>query len=449
MPLVGLRIPLIGSAVRGGDEELVEPSQREQRRAVTSRSSDGAGGTTSPGGLRLFLVLGLLSVVGPASMDIYLPGLPQLARDLNASPSNAQLTVTMFLIGLALGQVLAGPLSDVHGRRRPLIVLMATFTLASFLCALAPNLYALAAMRLFQGSMAAAGMAIGRAVVRDLYSGAEAARYLSRLMLIIGLAPILAPLVGGQILRFTSWRGLFVALGLFGFALVFMSARLLTETLPVDRRRRAGLGETARAFVRLLGDRSFVGFVLICGFGAAAVVAYLAGSSFVFQDAYGTSPQFYGVLFGMSAVFLVAGAQVNAHLLRRISPRRLLGLGLMLMVVAAILLLMVVPFRGAGVAALMPPLTLLMFSWGFVQSNAMALALTNQPDMAGAAVALLGVSQYGFGAVVAPVVGIGGNQTAVPMAVVIASCGIAAVVALKCLVPPASRPHEAATTAEA
>jgi MFS transporter, DHA1 family, multidrug resistance protein len=416
---------------------------------LTSRLSDSPGGSASPGGLRLFLVLGLLSVVGPASMDIYLPGLPQLARDVGASPSRAQLTVTMFLVGLALGQVLAGPLSDVHGRRRPLIVGMATFTFASLACALAPNLYALAAMRLFQGTVASAGMAIGRAVVRDLYSGAAAARYLSRMMLIIGLAPILAPLLGGQILRFTSWRGLFVALALLGLALVFMSARLLPETLPVDRRRSAGLGETRRAFALLLTDRDFVGVVLVCGFGGAALIAYLAGSSFVLEDVYGVSPQLYGVFFGLSALVMVTGAQINAHLVGRISPRRLLGRGLMIMVVAAILLLIAVSFRGAGVVAMMPPLMLLMFSWGFIQSNAIALALTDHPQIVGSAAALLGVSQYALGGVVAPLVGIGGDHTALPMAVVIAGCGIAAAVALKCLVPPVARPHVAVAPAEA
>jgi len=388
-------------------------------------------------------------VLGPASMDIYLPGLPQLARDLGASPSTAQLTVTMFLIGLALGQFLAGPLSDVHGRRRPLIVGMAAFTVASLVCAIAPNLYALAAMRLVQGTMAAAGIAIGRAVVRDLYSGAAAARYLSRLMLIIGLGPILAPLVGGQILRFTSWRGVFVAIALLGLALVLTTTRLLPETLPHDRRRAAGLGETARTFARLLVDRGFLGFVLVCGLGGGAVLGYVAGSSFVLEDVYGASPQVYSVLFGMNGLFLVMGAQINAHLLRRLPPRRLLGFGLTTMVVAGIVLLSVAPFRGAGLAAVMPPLTLLVFSWSFVQSNAIALALTNHPYGAGSASALLGVSQFAFGAVMAPLVSIGGNDTALPMAIVIATCGIAAVLALKCLVPSAPTPQLAATPAEA
>jgi MFS transporter, DHA1 family, multidrug resistance protein len=415
---------------------------------LTGCCGDGAARGAQPSGLRLFLVLGSVTVIGPASMDIYLPGLPQLARDFGASQSTAQLTVTTFLIGLALGQFLAGPLSDVHGRRRPLIAGMAAFTIASLVCGLVPNLYALAAMRLVQGTMATAGMAIGRAIVRDLYSGAAAARYLSRLMLIVGLGPTLAPLVGGQILRFTSWRGVFVALALFGLAVVLASVRLLPETLPHGRRRAAGLSETTRTFALLIVDRGFVGFVLICGLGGGAILGYLAGSSFVLEDVYGASPQVYSVLFGMNALFLVIGAQINARLLGRLSPRRLLGFGLTSMVVAAISLLAVVPFRSAGLAAVIPPLTLLMFSWSFIQSNAIALALSDHPHVAGTAAALIGVSQYGFGAVVAPLVGIGGNDTALPMAVVVGTCTIAAVLALKGLVPPAPRSQVVAARSE-
>ena len=211
-------------------------------------------------------------------MDSYLPGLPQVARDFAVSPSQAQVTLTTFLIGLALGQLLAGPLSDVHGRRRPLIAGMALFALASLVCALAPNIYALAAVRLFQGMLAAAGMAIGRAVVRDLYSGSAAARYLSRLMLIIGLGSILSPVIGGQILRFTSWRGIFVALVVVGAAMALIAALFLPETLSREERREPGLSVTLRTFGSLLLDRRFLGFVLIVGLGNGAMVGYVAGS---------------------------------------------------------------------------------------------------------------------------------------------------------------------------
>jgi DHA1 family bicyclomycin/chloramphenicol resistance-like MFS transporter len=376
-------------------------------------------------------VLGSVSAIGPAAMDAYLPGLPELARDFGVSPSAAQVTVTTYLLGLALGQLLSGPLSDVHGRRRPLVAGMAVFTVTTLACSVAPSLFVLAGMRLVQGTAAAVGVAVGRAIVRDLYAGAAGARYLSRLMMVIGLAPILAPIVGGQLLRFTSWRGVFVALAVLGLALTAIGARLLPETLPRERRRAAGLGITLRTFAQLLADRRFVGFVLIVGLGGGAMIGYVAGSSFVLQDVYGASPQLYGVLFGLNAVFLVAGAQVNAHLLATRSPRSLLRVGLVMLVVAGVALVVIVSLPKAGLATVMAPLMLQMASWSFVQANALALALTDHPAVAGTAAALLGVSQYAFGAFTAPLVGLGGSGTALPMALVIAACAVGAAVAFE------------------
>ena len=367
-------------------------------------------------------------------MDAYLPGLPELARDFGASPSAAQVTVTTYLLGLALGQLLSGPVSDVHGRRRPLVVGMAVFTVTTLACSLAPSLFVLAVMRLVQGTSAAVGVAVGRAIVRDLYAGAAGARYLSRLMMVIGLAPILAPVIGGQLLRVTSWRGVFVALSVLGLALTAIGARLLPETLPRERRRAAGLGITLRTFAQLLADRRFVGFVLIVGLGGAAMIGYVAGSSFVLQDVYGASPQLYGLLFGVNALFLVAGAQVNAHLLRTRSPRSLLRVGLVMLVVAGVVLVVIVSLPQAGLATVVAPLMLQMASWSFVQANALALALTDHPAVAGTAAALLGVSQYAFGAFTAPLVGIGGSDTALPMATVIAVCAVGAALAFEVLV---------------
>ena len=373
-------------------------------------------------------------------MDVYLPGLPGLADDFGASPSAAQLTLTTYVIGLSLGQLLGGTTSDVRGRRRPLVAGMAVFTVATLACSLAPTLWVLAALRLVQGAAAAVGVAIGRAVVRDLYVGAAGARYLSRLMLVVGLAPIVAPVVGGQLLRFTSWRGVFVALSLFGLALTAVSARFLPETLPHERRRAAGLAATTRAFALLLRDRRLVGFVLVVGLGGGAMLAYIAGSSFVLQDVYGVSPQLYGVLFAVNAVFLVAGAQVNAHLLSTRPPRALLRVGVGTMVAAGVSLLAVVSLPQLGLAAVMVPFMLLMLSWSFIQANALALALVDHPDTAGTAASLLGVGQYAFGALMAPLVGLGGEGTAVPMAIVITICGIGAAVALEGLASGAPPP---------
>lgn len=378
-------------------------------------------------------------------MDSYLPGLPELAHDFDASASGAQVTLTTFLVGMALGQFLAGPLSDVHGRRRPLIAGMILFALTSLICSLAPSLYSLAAMRLVQGTLAAAGMAIGRAIVRDLYSGAAAARYLSRLMLIVGLAPILAPLVGAQILRFTSWRGVFVALACLGLVLTIVAARLLPETLSLENRRAPGYAVTLRTFRVLLANRRFLGFVLITGLGNGAMIGYISGSSFVLEDVYGASPQTYGVLFGLNALFLVLGAQINAHLVIRRSPQILLGFGLTTMIVAGGVLLAVAPFPVVGLAAIMPGLSLLMFSWSFIQANTMALALTDHPRVAGTAAGLLGVSQFALSALVAPLVGLGGNDTALPMALVIAACGTGAVIAFRSLVQT-TQPRQLATS---
>lgn len=364
-------------------------------------------------------------------MDAYLPGLPELARDFDVSPSAAQVTVTTYLLGLALGQLLSGPLSDVHGRRRPLVAGMAVFTVTTLACSLSPSLFVLAGMRLVQGTSAAVGVAVGRAVVRDLYAGAAGARYLSRLMIVIGLAPILAPVIGGQLLRFTSWRGVFVALSVLGLALTVVGARLLPETLPRERRRAAGLGITLRTFAQLLEDRRFVGFVLIVGLGGGAMIGYVAGSSFVLQEVYGASPQLYGLLFGLNAIFLVVGAQVNAHLLATRSPRSLLRVGLVMLVVAGVALVVIVSLPAAGLALVVAPLMLQMASWSFVQANALALALTDHPEVAGTAAALLGVSQYAFGAFTAPLVGLGGSDTALPMALVIAACAAGAAVAFE------------------
>jgi DHA1 family bicyclomycin/chloramphenicol resistance-like MFS transporter len=421
----------------------------EQPTREPARPAPAGAAAAQPSALALFLVLGSMSVVGPAAMDIYLPGLPALADNLHAEASVAQLTIATFLVGLALGQFLSGPISDVHGRRRPLLIGMAAFSVVSLLCAFAPNVYALAGLRFVQGVVAAAGIAIGRAVVRDLYSGVAAAQYLSRLMLIIGLGPMLAPLAGGQLLRFTSWRGVFVALAGFGVMLVLAGFRWLPETLPRERRRASGIGQTARTFAALLSDGKFIGFVLVSGFGGGAMFAYIAGSAFVFEDVYGASPQFYGVLFGLNACFLIVGAQINAYILKWATPGLLLGIGLGTMVVAGVILVAAVTSHTGGLTGVVAPLTLLSFSWGFIASNALALALMDYPHVAGTAAGLIGVSQSVVGAAAAPLVGIGGRETALPMAVVVLVCGTVAALALIRLVPTSVRADAAAARSQA
>src|SRR5690348_16767510 len=250
-------------------------------------------------------------------MDIYLPGLPTLTREFATTESTAQLTVSLYLVGLGVGQLIAGPLSDVRGRRSPLIGALCVYLCATALCAVAPSIAVLVPARLAQGMSASAGVVIGRAVVRDLFSGAEAARYLSRLVAIYGLAPMLAPLVGSQILRLTSWRGVFVVLIGLGAALLAVTVFALPETLPPERRRPSSMRATAGSLGGLLKRGRFVGYGLALGFGTSAVVAYVSAAPFVVQVHFGKSAQVFGLLFALNATAMLTGSQLNVVLLRR------------------------------------------------------------------------------------------------------------------------------------
>ncbi len=373
---------------------------------------------------RLF-ILGALSAFGPLSIDMYLPALPSLSRDFHTGASEVQLTLSGCLLGLALGQMIAGPLSDALGRRRPLLIGLAAYALASLLCAVAPTVSMLVGLRVVQGIAGAAGIVIARAVVRDLHSGVAAARFFSLLMLVNGLAPILAPIFGAQLLRVAIWRGVFVTLSIVGVLLLAAVATGLGETLPQDRRQTGGIGATLRTFRGLLGDRVFVGYALSCGLAFAGMFSYISGSPYVLQDIYGVSPQLFSILFGVNALGLMTAGQINGRLVGRVSPRRLLATGLAGTAVGGIALFCVV-VSGIGLAGVLPSLFLVVASLGFVMPNATMLALAEYPRTAGSASALLGVVQYGIGAAAAPLVGIAGTATALPMAVVIALLGVAA-----------------------
>jgi len=367
-------------------------------------------------------------------MDIYIPGLPSLTRDLGVADSTAQLTVALFLVGLGVGQLFAGPLSDSFGRRRPVLVAIVAYCAVTVLCVAAPSIELLVACRLVQGFAAAAGVVIARAVVRDLMAGTAAARLLSRLVMIYGLAPVLAPVIGSQILRLTSWRGLFVGLAIFGAALLAATALWLPETLPPRRRYPLGVVRTLRVYAGLLRHQVFVGYGLALGLATGAIVSYVAGSSFVFQDVYGISPQAYGAVFGINAAAMVAGSQLNAHLVGRADPRRLLELAGWLVVAAAAAMTALLAL-GVGLAAVLPGLFLLMVCWGFIPANAIALAMADHRDVAGSSSAVLGIFQYGIGALGAPLVGIS-ETSALPMALVILGLAAASAVAVAVLVDP-------------
>jgi MFS transporter, DHA1 family, multidrug resistance protein len=408
--------------------------------STTSTTADGR--RTTQGRLKLVLLIGGLSMFAPLSMDLYLPALPALSRDLGGSPSLVQLTLTACLLGLATGQLVAGPLSDALGRRRPLFVGLAAYALASLLCALAPSVPALVVCRLIQGMAGAAGLVIAQAVVRDVYEGSDVARFLALTMLISGLAPILGPVAGGQLLRLTSWRGAFVVLAVIGLLLLVASAFGLPETLRPDRRRSGGVRDTLATYRGLVADRLFVGYVLSVGLTMGAVFTYVSGAPFVLEDIYGVSPQVFGLLFGANALSIMLLGQLGGRLVGRVGSRRLLAAGLGVAVAGGLLLLAAVSL-GLGLAGVLPGFLLVVASIGLINPNATALALADQAHQAGSASALLGLLTFVVGAAVAPLAGLGGTHTAVPMAVVIALLEGAAV--STCAVLTRSRPHPVPT----
>ncbi|MCX4761511.1 multidrug effflux MFS transporter [Streptomyces sp. NBC_01275] len=383
-------------------------------------------------GLLVTLVLGGLTATPPLSMDMYLPALPEVTRALHAPAATVQLTLTACLAGMALGQLVVGPMSDRWGRRRPLLIGLAVYVVATALCALAPTVELLTAFRLLQGLAGAAGIVIARAVVRDLYDGVAMARFFSTLMLISGVAPVIAPLIGAQILRTTDWRGVFALLTVVGLALAGLVWARLPETLPVGERHAGGVGEALRSMRRLLADRYFTGYLLTGGFAFAALFAYISASPFVVQEIYGASPQTFGLLFGVNSVGLVLVGQLNGKVLvGRVRLDRVLGVGLAVVVLAAAALLLMAAgvFGEVGLVPVAAGLFVLMSAMGVTLPNAQTLALLRVRHSAGSASALLGTSSFLIGAVASPLVGIAGEHTAVPMAVVQLA---AALVALAC-----------------
>lgn len=386
------------------------------------------GATRLPGTRTLVVVLGALSAFGPLSLDMYLPGLPDLARDLGTSPSVAQLTLTACLIGLATGQLLAGPVSDARGRRRPLLIGLALYALASGLCALAPTIWVLIPLRLVQGAAGAAGIVIARAVVRDLHSGIAAARFFALLLLVNGLAPILAPLLGGQLLAVTDWRGIFCVLALIGLLLLLVAWRLLPETLAPAQRHGGGLRATTGVFGTLLRDPAFLGVTLANGFSAAMMFCYIAGSPFVVQDVYGLSPQLFSVTFATNALGFVLLSQLGRRLLGRYKPRTLMCAGLLVGLLGAVTLLLGVVLS-VGLAMVLPGFFMIVSAVGLASPNAAALALAGHPRTAGSASGLLGLAHFAIGGAVAPLVGIAGGDTALPLALAVIALSAASLTA--------------------
>jgi len=395
-----------------------------------------------PGGLWLIIALGALSGFGPLCLDMYLPALPELPGDLYSTTSAAQLTLSSCILGLAAGQLVTGPLSDRFGRRWPLLIGVAIFVIASAVCALTTSMTLLIAVRFIQGAAGAAGIVVGRAVVADLFAGKAAAAYFSAIATINGLAPILAPVIGGQVLQVGTWRTVFWVLTGIGVVLLVLSAVVVKETLPPERRSSGGFGGTVRAFRTLLNDRGYLGCVLAGAMVTAAMFGYISASPFVLQDGFGLSPQWFSACFALNAIGIIIATQIGRMLLSRTTSFALLAWGVGQSLVGAVLLTVTV-FAGWGLPMVLVSLFILVSAVGFALPHASAIAMDRHRDIAGSASALLGLAQFALGAVTAPLVGIGDSTTGVAMAITALGATVIGVAALLVARPVVSNKAEA------
>jgi DHA1 family bicyclomycin/chloramphenicol resistance-like MFS transporter len=369
-----------------------------------------------PSRLHMALILGALVAFAPLSIDMYLPAFPALAREFAASHAAVQLTLAAYLAGIAAGQLLWGPLSDSFGRKRPLYAGTALFAAGSIACALAGSIDALTGFRLLQALGGCAGMVIARAIVRDRHEGTEAARFYSLLMLVIGIAPILGPLAGSQMLAVSGWRAIFWLIAGFGLACLIAVVFLLPETLPRAARRNGGAAGALDSYRVLLGDRRFLAYAAGNGLAMAGMFAYIAGSPFVFTELHGLTPGAFAILFGLNAFAFIGASQINRALLTRIDTVRLVRLASAVQVAAGLVLLVCATTGAFGIAGLAVPLFVTIGSLGFIAPNATALAMQPHPEIAGAASALAGTLQFGFGALNGALIGALPSGTSIPLA---------------------------------
>jgi MFS transporter, DHA1 family, multidrug resistance protein len=380
---------------------------------------------------RLVLVLGALTALTPMAVDMYLPSLPTLQRAFAAAAASVQFTLAAFFVGLALGQLLYGPLADRFGRKPPPYFGLGLFALASAGCALAPRIETLVALRFVQAAGGCAALVVPRAVVRDLFDAQTSARVFSLLMLVMGVAPILAPLAGGYVLAVGGWRAIFWVLAASSLACA-AAVRLLPETRP--RATGARFADALLGYAQLLGDRRFLGYALTGGLAMAGMFAYIAGSPFVFIELYGVPAERYGWLFGLNAAGLIAASQLNRLLLAGWRADAVLTWATRAGAGVSLILFAVAVIGGAGLVGLLVPLFGFVATLGLTQPNALAGALAGHAERAGSASALYGTLQFSAATLAGSLVGILHDGSARPMAGVIAGCGVLALTAHRLLV---------------
>lgn len=382
---------------------------------------------------RFIILLGALTALIPFTIDMYLPAFPALAEVYQTNASAVQLSLTACLLGLAFGQLVTGPLSDSLGRRKPLIIFLIAYAIASVACIFAPNIYAFVGLRFVQGFAASAGLVISRAIVRDVSSGAELTRLFALLMVVNNLVPLLAPSVGSAVLLFADWKGIFLILTLLGLVLLMISALRLEETLPPERRVPGNLKETLSNFSIIIKNRRFTGYALAQGLLIGGVFAYVAGTPFIYQNIYGVSPQVFSILFGMNGIGLIFGSYAVGRFSYVWSEKKFLEVALYSATAAGAVLLAVVLVDGP-LWAVVIPIFFFVTSIGVVGTASFTLAMEEQSRVAGSASALLGLLPFVLGAIAAPLVGAAGEETAVPLGLIIFTMCLLALLAYLFLV---------------
>jgi DHA1 family bicyclomycin/chloramphenicol resistance-like MFS transporter len=368
--------------------------------------------------LQLALLLGSLGLLGPFTIDTYLPSFPTIVEEYHTSASLVQISLTTCLLGLGLGQLVIGPMSDVQGRRKPLLIFLSLYLLASLTCAFAPNIYAFIASRFVQGFAAAGGLVISRAIVRDVYSGRELTKFFALLMLVGNLGPIVAPIAGAGILAFADWKWVFIVLTCIGVVLLLIVSLKLEESLPQEKRIPSNFSEIVKNFGILLKDRQFAGYALTQAFIIAGIFAYVSGISFVYQNIYGVSPQGFSLLFGVNGIALIIGTQTVGRFSDIISEKTFLKFGLILANSSAALLLVAILLK-APLFIFAIPIFFFVSSIAIISTTSFSLAMETQGHIAGSASALLGVLPFILGSLTAPLVGLAGEYSAVPMGIII------------------------------
>jgi DHA1 family bicyclomycin/chloramphenicol resistance-like MFS transporter len=376
--------------------------------------------------VRFAILLAVFCALGPFTVDMYLSSFPEIMSFFDTNASMVQASLTSALLGLSFGQIIIGPLSDVHGRRKPLLFSMILFFISSVGCAISPNVEVFIVLRFIQGFSASAGLVIARAIIRDMYDGVELTKFFALLTTITSVTPLLSPLAGSAVISFTSWVGVFVFTGIVGIYLTIMTVWKVQDTLPIENRVSSDFKELLKNYKSLLQDRKFMGYGLASGILFGGCFAYISGSPFIYQNIYGVSPQMFSILFALNGISLMLGAQLVKRLAERTTPHKIFHIGLLSSFISSIAVLIVVLSHGP-LAALVISLFLSNVALGIVGPISFTLAIESQGHIAGSASALLGIMPFLLGSITSPLVGLAGEFSALPLGIIIFATSLLAI----------------------